>query len=232
MTTDAPELVTPGDLGDELASFIRAMRANNVSPNTILAYGGAVRQFGQVARRARLPDRRAADRSATHRGMDRLDTRALQAGDRPQPLPRAPAVLQLVRDGRRRLPVPDAQAPAAAPAEADAAGPVDRRAPGDPRRRARARTSRTDATTSSSGSCSTRAPGAPRSAGSATPLPTRRIATSTSAARPCGFWAKAARTTSSRSATRPCRRSTTTSGSGASIRTRTSRGCGSASAAS
>ena len=38
---DAPELVTAGDLGDELASFIRAMRANNVSPNTILAYGGA-----------------------------------------------------------------------------------------------------------------------------------------------------------------------------------------------
>jgi len=44
---DAPELVTPGDLGDELASFTRAMRAKNVSPNTILAYGGAVRQFGR-----------------------------------------------------------------------------------------------------------------------------------------------------------------------------------------
>ncbi len=41
------ELVTPGDLGDELASFVRAMRANNVSPNTILAYGGAVRAFGR-----------------------------------------------------------------------------------------------------------------------------------------------------------------------------------------
>jgi len=44
---DAPELVTPGDLGDELASFTRSMRALNVSPNTILAYGGAVRQFGR-----------------------------------------------------------------------------------------------------------------------------------------------------------------------------------------
>jgi site-specific recombinase XerD len=44
--SEAPELVTPGDLGDELASFTRAMRAANVSPNTILAYGGAVRQFG------------------------------------------------------------------------------------------------------------------------------------------------------------------------------------------
>jgi len=44
---DAPELVTPGNLGDELASFIRAQRANNVSPHTITAYGGAVRQFGR-----------------------------------------------------------------------------------------------------------------------------------------------------------------------------------------
>jgi site-specific recombinase XerD len=44
---DAPELVTPGDLGDELASFTRSMRATNVSPNTIHAYGGAVRQFGR-----------------------------------------------------------------------------------------------------------------------------------------------------------------------------------------
>jgi integrase/recombinase XerC len=44
---EAPELVTPGDLGDELASFVRAMRASNVSPNTIYAYGGAVRQFGR-----------------------------------------------------------------------------------------------------------------------------------------------------------------------------------------
>ena len=44
---DVPELVTSGDLGDELASFIRAQRANDVSPNAILAYGGAVRQFGR-----------------------------------------------------------------------------------------------------------------------------------------------------------------------------------------
>lgn len=44
--TDPYELVTPGDLGDELAAFTRAMRATNVSPNTILAYTGAVAQFG------------------------------------------------------------------------------------------------------------------------------------------------------------------------------------------
>jgi integrase/recombinase XerC len=46
MTADGVSLVTPGDFGDELSSFVRAMRANNVSPNTILAYAGAVRQFG------------------------------------------------------------------------------------------------------------------------------------------------------------------------------------------
>jgi site-specific recombinase XerD len=40
-----PEIVTPGDLGDELASFIRSMRAENVSANTILTYGTAVRRF-------------------------------------------------------------------------------------------------------------------------------------------------------------------------------------------
>jgi site-specific recombinase XerD len=44
---DEPQLVTPGNLGDELASFVRSMRHNNVSPNTIHAYGGAVRQFGR-----------------------------------------------------------------------------------------------------------------------------------------------------------------------------------------
>lgn len=40
------ELVTPGDLGDELASFERHLRRENVSPNTISTYGIAVRQFG------------------------------------------------------------------------------------------------------------------------------------------------------------------------------------------
>jgi len=52
---EAPELVTPGDLGDELASFVRALRANNVSPNTIIAYGGAVRQFGRWLMTHNLP---------------------------------------------------------------------------------------------------------------------------------------------------------------------------------
>jgi site-specific recombinase XerD len=42
-----PPLVTPGDLGDELGSFVRHLRAANVSPNTIYAYGGAVVAFGR-----------------------------------------------------------------------------------------------------------------------------------------------------------------------------------------
>ena len=37
-----PTLVTPGDLADELQSFIRHLRAQNVSPNTVYAYVGAV----------------------------------------------------------------------------------------------------------------------------------------------------------------------------------------------
>lgn len=41
----APGIVTAGDLGDGLAAFDRAMSAANVSPNTITAYAGAVRQF-------------------------------------------------------------------------------------------------------------------------------------------------------------------------------------------
>jgi site-specific recombinase XerD len=42
----APTLVTPGDLGDELQSFVRHLRAQNVSPNTIYAYAGAVVSLG------------------------------------------------------------------------------------------------------------------------------------------------------------------------------------------
>lgn len=41
-----PVIVTPGDLGDELGSFTRHLRAGNVSPNTIYAYGGAVVSLG------------------------------------------------------------------------------------------------------------------------------------------------------------------------------------------
>jgi site-specific recombinase XerD len=52
---DGPQLVTPGDLGDELAAFVRAMRASNVSPNTIDAYAGAVRAFGRWLLQAGYP---------------------------------------------------------------------------------------------------------------------------------------------------------------------------------
>lgn len=42
-----PALVTPGDLADELGSFVRHLRAANVSPNTVYAYGGAVVALGR-----------------------------------------------------------------------------------------------------------------------------------------------------------------------------------------
>lgn len=41
-----PTIVTPGDLGDELGSFLRHLRAGNVSPNTVHAYGGTVVSLG------------------------------------------------------------------------------------------------------------------------------------------------------------------------------------------
>ena len=44
---DVHELVTPGNLGDELFAFLRAMRAEHLSESTIYAYGGAVVGFGQ-----------------------------------------------------------------------------------------------------------------------------------------------------------------------------------------
>jgi integrase/recombinase XerC len=42
-----PDITTPGDLGDEITAFLRAMRRENVSPNTILTYGTACRLFAE-----------------------------------------------------------------------------------------------------------------------------------------------------------------------------------------
>ncbi len=42
---DPDELRTPGDLGDEVTAFLRAMRRAGVSPNTVATYGEACRQF-------------------------------------------------------------------------------------------------------------------------------------------------------------------------------------------
>lgn len=41
------EIATPGDLGDEINAFLRAMRRDNVSPNTIATYGAACRLFAE-----------------------------------------------------------------------------------------------------------------------------------------------------------------------------------------
>lgn len=43
----AATLLTSGDLGDELGSFARYLRAQNVSPSTVYAYTGAVVSLGQ-----------------------------------------------------------------------------------------------------------------------------------------------------------------------------------------
>lgn len=47
MSATIPDIVTPGDLGDEVTSFLRAMRRENVSPNTVATYGTACRFFAE-----------------------------------------------------------------------------------------------------------------------------------------------------------------------------------------
>ena len=62
--TQAPtaRIVPEGDLLVNVASFERHLRAENVSPNTITAYGGAVRQFGAFLAAEGLPTDVAAIR--------------------------------------------------------------------------------------------------------------------------------------------------------------------------
>jgi len=45
MTGDVPEIVTTGDLGDEIGSFFREKRSERISPNTVSTYGSALRMF-------------------------------------------------------------------------------------------------------------------------------------------------------------------------------------------
>jgi site-specific recombinase XerD len=58
-----PTIVTTGDLADELASFVRHLRAGNVSPNTVYAYAGAVVSLGRFLKDHGYPtDVRAIER--------------------------------------------------------------------------------------------------------------------------------------------------------------------------
>ena len=55
-SANSPRIVaTPGDLGDNLARFRRSLRAENVSPNTILAYCGAVERLVDFLVASELP---------------------------------------------------------------------------------------------------------------------------------------------------------------------------------
>src|SRR5262245_24692237 len=47
MAASVPEVVTPGDLGDEIAAFLRSMRRERVSENTLATYGTACRLFAE-----------------------------------------------------------------------------------------------------------------------------------------------------------------------------------------
>jgi site-specific recombinase XerD len=68
-----PTLVTEGDLGDELQSFVRHLRAQNVSPNTVYAYAGAVVSLGEYMKANGLPtDVRAIERQHIERWQESL----------------------------------------------------------------------------------------------------------------------------------------------------------------
>ena len=123
----------PGDLGDELASFTRAMRANNVSPNTILAYGGAVRQFGggswsTTTRRVSRPSSRVTSRTGSATCSRR--NKPATAHNRWRGLQR---FFNWYAEKVDDFLLADAQAPPAAAAQAHAARPGDRRATRCPR---------------------------------------------------------------------------------------------------
>ena len=50
-----PALVTPGYLGDEMGAFVRHLRAENLSPNSVYAYVGAVVSLGNYLVEHDLP---------------------------------------------------------------------------------------------------------------------------------------------------------------------------------
>lgn len=54
-STTPPIVATPGDLAENLASFLRHMRAENVSPNTLTTYGTAVAQLADYLAMQGMP---------------------------------------------------------------------------------------------------------------------------------------------------------------------------------
>ena len=58
-----------GDIGVLTQSFLRACRAENLSPSTVEVYGGACEQFAAVPHRARDADRRDRDQPGARRGV-------------------------------------------------------------------------------------------------------------------------------------------------------------------
>ena len=62
-----PTLVTPGDLGDEMGAFVRHLRADHLSPNSVYAYVGAVVSLGNYLLEHDLPTDVAAIGASTSR---------------------------------------------------------------------------------------------------------------------------------------------------------------------
>jgi integrase len=103
------------DPGDEITALLRGMRRGNASENTTLTYGTACRLFAEWMVANGYPTN-VDETTARHAEAWDRAPRACGDGDRPQPPPRAAAVLFLARrTARRRLALPDGKdAPASA----------------------------------------------------------------------------------------------------------------------
>ena len=87
------------ELDGLLASWRRHLAAQRMSPATLSTYSTSVAPASRFLAEQGMPHVAAGDPSRARRGVHHRPPRALEAGDRPQPLPRARVVLPLA--GRR-----------------------------------------------------------------------------------------------------------------------------------
>jgi hypothetical protein len=71
-STSSRIVATPGDLGDHLARFRRSVRAENVSPNTVIAYVGAVERLAEYLTAQGTPTDVATSAASMSRPPSRL----------------------------------------------------------------------------------------------------------------------------------------------------------------
>jgi hypothetical protein len=134
MAVKLPDIRTTGDLGDEYRNFVRSIRAENLSENTVYAYAGALDSLAQpLVRRGIAPadrDLRACTTTGTRRrrGLTGASRASIGSGvhsltrqRKPHAAARVPHRFRSASRGRwaferaiRGNPDPDARCPSAA----------------------------------------------------------------------------------------------------------------------